>query len=100
MDCVASILDFYNNKSKDEEIDLSHFNKVWLSNLLIKIMKNFNKGRTNDLELQNCLILLVNLFSNDDSPDFYNKKGKNVRELLDDDRSNYIDILKSEFLNN
>ena len=100
MDCVANILDFYNSKSKDEEIDTSNFNKVWLSNLLIKIMNNFNKGRTNDLELQNCLILLVNLFSNDDSPDFYNKKGKNVRELLDNDRSNYIDLLKSEFIPN
>ena len=100
MDCIANILDFYNNKSKDEKINLSLFSKVWLSNLLIKIMKNFNEGRTNDLELQNCLILLVNLFSNDDSPDFYNKKGKNVRELLDDDRCNYIDLLKSEFLNN
>ena len=100
MDCVTNILDFYNDKSKDEEIDLSHLNKVWLSNLLIKIMKSFNQGRTNDLELQNCLILLVNLFSEDDSPDFYNKKGKNVRELLNDDKSNYIDILKSEFLPN
>jgi len=100
MDCVANILDFYNNKSKDEEIDMSSLNKVWLSNLLIKIMNNFSKGRTNDLELQNCLILLVNLFSNDDSPDFYNKKGKNVRELMDNDRSNYIDLLKSEFLPN
>jgi len=100
MDCITSILDFYNNKSKDEEIDVSHFNKVWLSNLLIKIMRNVNEGRTNDLELQNCLILLVNLFSNDDCPDFYNKKGKNVRELLDEDKSNYIDVLKSEFLMN
>jgi len=100
MDCVANILDFYNKKSKDEEIDLSHFNKFWLSNLLIKIMKNCNEGRTNDLELQNCLILLVNLFSNDDSPDFYNAKGKIVQELLDDDKSKYISILKSEFLPN
>jgi len=100
MDCVNNILDFYNNKSKKEEIDISHLNKVWLSNLLIKIMNNFNEGRTNDLELQNCLILLVNLFSNDESPDYYNKKGKNIRELLDDEKSNYIDILKSEFLSN
>jgi hypothetical protein len=100
MGCVDNILDFYNDKSKDEEIDLSHFNKVWLSNLLIKIMKNFNQGRTNDLELQNCLILLVNLFSEDDSPDFYNKKGKNARELLNNDKSSYIDVLKSEFLPN
>ena len=100
MDCVANILDFYNRESKDREDDLPNFNKVWLSNLLIKIMKNFNKDKNNDLELQNCLILLVNLFSNDESPDFYNKKGINSQELANSDKSHFTDILKSEFLNN
>ncbi len=100
MDCVANILDFYNRKSKDEEIDISQFNKVWLSNLLIKIMNNFNSGRTNDLELKNCLILLVNLFSNNDSPDNYNHKGKSTKELVNNERDDYKEILKSEFLNN
>ena len=100
MDCIANIIDFYNRRSKDEEIDLSHFNKVSLSNLLIKIMKNFNSGRKNDLELQNCLILLVNLFSNNDSPDNYNHKGKSTQELVNNERTTYEEILKSEFLNN
>ena len=100
MDCVANILDFYKRKSKDREDDLPNFNKVWLSNLLIKIMKNFNKDKNNDLELQNCLILLVNLFSNNDSPDFYNKKGTDAQELANSDKLQFTDILKSEFLNN
>ncbi|MBY8981214.1 MAG: hypothetical protein KGD72_12555 [Candidatus Lokiarchaeota archaeon] len=100
MDCVANILDFYNRKSKDREDDLPNFNKVWLSNLLIKIMKNFNKDKNNDLELQNCLILLVNLFSNNDCPDFYNKKGIDTSELVNSDKLHFTDILKSEFLNN
>ena len=100
MDCIANILDFYNRKSKEKEIDLSQFNKVWLSNLLIKIMKSFNSGRTNDLELQNCLILLVNLFSNNDSPDNYNHKGKSTQELVNNERTDYREILKSEFLSN
>ena len=100
MDCIANILDFYNRKFKDEKIDLSQFNKVWFSNLLIKIMNNFNSGRTNDLELKNCLILLVNLFSNNDSPDNYNSKGKSALELVDNERTAYKEILKSEFLNN
>ena len=100
MDCIANIIDFYNRKSKDEEIDISQFNKVSLSNLLIKIMNNFNSGRTNDLELQNCLILLVNLFSNNDSPDNYNHKGKSTQELVNNERTTYEEILKSEFLSN
>ncbi len=100
MDCVANILDFYNRKSKDREDDLPNFNKVWLSNLLIKIMENVNKDKNNDLELQNCLILLVNLFSDDNCPDFYNKKGIDTHELGNSDKLHFTDILKSEFLNN
>lgn len=100
MDCIASILDFYNSKSKDEEIDLSKFNKVYLSNLLIKVMKSFNSGKTNDFELQNCLILLVNLFSNNDSPDNYNHRGKSIQELANSGKTAFREILKSEILGN
>ena len=100
MDCVANILDFYNMKSKSIEDDLDSFNKGCLSKLLIKIMKNFNKDKNNDLELQNCLILLVNLFSNNESPDFYNKKGIDSSELINSDRETFSEVLKSEFLNN
>ena len=100
MDCVANILDFYNMKSKSMEDDLASFNKEYLSKLLIKVMKNFNRDKNNDLELQNCLILLVNLFSNNESPDFYNKKGIDAQELINSDKSVFTDILKSEFLKN
>ena len=100
MDCVANILDFYNMKSKSMEDDLESFNKGCLSKLLIKIMKNFNRDKKNDLELQNCLILLVNLFSNNDSPDFYNQKGIDTHELINSDKITFSEILKSEFLNN
>jgi len=100
MDCVANILDFYNMKSRSIEDDLDRFNKGCLSKLLIKIMKNFNNDKNNDLELQNCLILLVNLFSNNESPDFYNKKGIDASELMNSDRETFSEVLKSEFLNN
>ena len=100
MNCIANILDFYNRNSKDMEDDLSKFNKVSISNLLIKVMKNFNRDKNNDLELQNCLILLVNLFSNDDTPDFYNKKGIDTHELINSDKLHFTEILKTEFLNN
>ncbi len=100
MDCIANILDFYNNKSKDEEIDISKFNRVYLSNLLIKIMNNFDSGKTNDFELKNCLILLVNLFSNNDSPDNYNHRGKGTQDLVNSEKREYKEFLISEFLSN
>jgi len=100
MDCVNHVLDFYNNKSKEDDIDLPQFHKVWLSNLLIKIMNNFAKHKTNELELRNCLVLLVNLFSTNESPDHYNLKGKSTRDLIDQERNDFKEIMRNEFLNN
>ncbi len=100
MDCVAHILDFYNSKLSTKEVNPNHFSRLYLSNLLIKIMKNFSEGKTKDLELRNCLILLVNLFSDNDSPDHYNEKGKNVKEIIGAERSAFKEILKNEFLSN
>jgi hypothetical protein len=97
MDCVAQILDFYNRKIDDKQAPLNY--KLYLSNLLIKIMKNFSEGKTNDFELQNCLILLINLFSDHDSPDHYNNKGKNANDIADEEKSLFKEILKREFIN-
>jgi hypothetical protein len=99
MDCVNQVLDFYNNKSNEDDVDLHQFHKVWFSNLLIKIMNNFAEHKTNELELRNCLVLLVNLFSYNENPDHYNLKGKNSRDLVDEERANFKEIMRNEFLN-
>lgn len=101
MDCISQILEFYNNKAKRAHNPVQ-FNKVWLSNLLIKLMRNFNGKATpeDNLQLQNCLVLLINLFSNDDCPDNYNRKGKCSAELSSKEKEYYKDVLTNEFLNN
>lgn len=95
MDCINQILKFYESKVKDE-INRSQMNKFWLSNLLIKIMSSFN-GKANNLELRNCLILLVNLFSDHDSPDHYNHKGKCVNDLTKTEKNQFKELLLREF---
>jgi len=95
MDCISQILKFYKSKVKDE-VAAPQMNKVWLSNLLIKLMSTFN-GKANYLELRNCLILLVNLFSDHDSPDHYNHKGKCVTELTKKEKNKFKEILSNEF---
>ena len=82
------------------ENEKAQLNKVWLSKLLIKVMKNFNGKKSDNLELKNCLILLVNLFSDKDTPDFYNHKGKNSKQITNEEKASYREILKSEFLYN
>jgi len=99
MDCVDQILEFYKSKAKSEN-EQAQLNKVWLSKILIKLMKNFNGKKSKDLELKNCLILLVNLFSDSDTPDFYNHKGKKTDELSNKEKSDFKNILRGEFLYN
>jgi hypothetical protein len=101
MDCIAQIMEFYHNKAKSAH-DPVQFNKVCLSNLLIKLMKNFNSKATpeDNFQLRNCLILLISLFSNNDNPDHYNKKGKGSKELSSKEKEFFKELLANEFLNN
>ncbi|MHA1106658.1 MAG: hypothetical protein ACTSPN_13220 [Promethearchaeota archaeon] len=99
MDCVDQILDFYNRNIAGEDVNPVDMNKIWLSKLLIKLMTSFNENRTDELNLRNCLILLINLFSNSYGPDHYCRSGKNVIDLPQDEKSCLKDILTKEFLN-
>jgi hypothetical protein len=42
---------------------------------------------------------LINLFFNVDYPEDLNIKGKTIEELTDDERSQVLQILKSEIIN-
>ena len=99
MDCVGRILDFYNSNIAGEDVNPVDMNKVWLSKLLVKLMTSFNENRTDELNLRNCLILLINLFSNSYGPDHYCRSGKNVIDLPPNEKSCLKDILTEEFLN-
>jgi hypothetical protein len=95
MDCIAQILEFYERNAKDEKVK-SQMNKVWLSNLLIKLMTSFN-GKADNLKLRNCLILLINLFSDHNNPDHLNSKGKCVTDLSNNEKNLFKEILLTEF---
>lgn len=98
MDCLTRVLEFYDKKEK-EGINQSDLNRLWLSNLLIKLMSKFN-GNSSSSELRNCLILLVNLFDNNNGADHYNNKGKSLEELSRGEKSIFKEIMTSEFMNN
>ena len=99
MDCVNQILEFYNRNINSEEINPDEMNKVWLSRLLIKLMHSFEDKKMDKLNLRNCLILLVNLYSNSYGPDHYCTSGKNVRNLPEEEKGSYKELLLREFIN-
>jgi hypothetical protein len=82
-----------------EDADSVDMKKIWLSKLLVKLMTSFNNNQTDELNLKNCLILLVNLFSDNYGPDHYCSSGKDVNNLPSNEKSRFKEILTAEFLN-
>ena len=86
-DCFDKILDIYTNS------------EVKRYKALIKLMKDLDKEITNAIRVRNCLILLVNLCFNPESPDYTYNKGKSPPELSEQERSEMQELLRCEFNN-
>ena len=86
-DCFDKILDIYENS------------EVKRYKALITLMKDLDKEISNAIRVRNCLILLVNLCFNPESPDFSYNRGKSPRELSKEEASAMNELLKFE-LNN
>jgi hypothetical protein len=96
MDCIDNILNYY--QSKDTQ-NLDAINS-WICNILVNLLEDLVEiNSQNFLRVRNCLILLINLFFNVDYPEDLNIKGKTIEELTDDERSQVLQILKSEIIN-
>ena len=66
---------------------------------LISLMKDLDKEISNAIRVRNCLLLLVNLCFNPESPDFSYNKGKSPRELSKDETFEMHELLRCEFNN-
>jgi hypothetical protein len=86
-DCLDKILDIYENS----EVKRYH--------TLIKLMKALDHEISNAIRIRNCLILLVNLCFNPNSPDYAYNKGKSPTELSQNERFKMIELLRCEFNN-
>ena len=78
MDCYDEILTVYNHSTC---IQLS--SEQWIDTYIVKLMKDLSK-LYEALQIQNCLILLLNLFCVD-APDRYHEQGKSISELSKDE---------------
>ncbi|MFX0040123.1 MAG: hypothetical protein ACFFCY_13245 [Promethearchaeota archaeon] len=86
-DCFDKILEIYENS------------EVKRYEALINLMKELDKEISNAIRVRNCLILLVNLCFNPESPDFTYNRGKSPRELSKDELLEMIELLRCEFNN-
>ena len=90
------ILEFYGDKS----LINTREKRLWFSQILIRLMKELDEGRSNFLEVRNDLILLLNLFTNIAIPDHYHNKGRLNKELSETERRQLFGLLKSEINKN
>ena len=66
---------------------------------LINLMKDLDKEISNAIRVRNCLILLVNLCFNPESPDYAYNKGKSSRDLSQQEKLQMQELLKCEINN-
>ncbi len=86
-DCLDEILDIYGN---------SEVNRY---KILISLMKDLDKELSNAIRVRNCLLLLINLFFNPESPDYAYNKGKSPPELSQYEKHEMLELLRCEFHN-
>ena len=92
MDCINQILSFYKDtESKDNQE--SQEVEIWSSRTLMRLMESLNSEKDH-LRVKNCLLLVLNLFFNLDSPDNLCNKGKSSKDLSNTERRQMCDSIK------
>ena len=66
---------------------------------LIKLMQDLDKEISNAIRVRNCLILLVNLCFNPESPDYAYNKGRAPKALSEREKVEMQELLRCEFNN-
>ena len=92
MDCINQILSFYNDNESKENQDSQEV-QVWSLNAVRRLMESLNSEKDN-LRVKNCLLLMLNLFFNLDSPDNLCNKGKSSKDLSNTERRQMCDSIK------
>ena len=94
MDCINQILSFYNDIVSKESQESQEV-KVWSLNAVRRLMENLNSEKDH-LRVKNCLLLVINLFFNLESPDILYNKGKSSKDLSNKERSQMCDAIRME----
>ena len=92
LDYYLSIIDFFQNQDTNRETT-----EIWKNKSFIQLMKVLKRTRRKEF-VKNAIILILSLFD-ELPPDSYNNKGIKVNSLESEDKISYVNLLKSEFIN-
>ncbi len=86
-DCIDKILEVCENS------------EIKRYKALIELMQDLDKEISNAIRVRNCLLLLVNLCFNPESPDFAYNRGKSTKTLSGEEKMEMQELLRCEFNN-
>jgi hypothetical protein len=92
LDYYLSIIDYFQNHDTHGETT-----ELWRNKSFIQLMKVLKRTRRKEF-VKNAIILILSLFD-ELPPDTYNNRGIKPTSLSNSDRASYVNILKSEFIN-
>ena len=92
LDYYLSIIDFFQNQNTDRETT-----EIWKNKSLIELMKVLKRTRKKEF-VKNAIIIILSLFDKM-PPDICNSRGTKVNSLTNGEKLSYVNILKSEFVN-
>jgi len=92
LDYYLSIIEFFQNQDTNEETT-----EIWKNKSFIQLMRVLKRTRNKEF-VKNAIILILSL-SDRMPPDTYNNRGIKVNSLTNSDKISYINLLKSEFIN-
>jgi len=98
MSCINQILEFYYNEGQYKDSN-SNSVKIWFSNMVIKLTSEKITTEKESLQVRNCLILLINLFSGINEIDHYNLKGKAFFELTKIEKNMMNEAIRAAIMN-
>jgi len=91
LDYFLSIIDFYQNQNTNKETA-----ELWKDKSFIELMNVLKITRKKEF-VKNAIILILSLIDQM-PPDTYNKGGIKANSLINGDKLSYVNILKSEFI--
>lgn len=92
LDYYQSIINFFQNQNTNREGA-----EIWRDKSFIELMKVLKRTRKKEF-VKNAIILILSLIDQM-PPDNYNNNGIKANSLTTEDKLSYINILRSEFIN-
>jgi hypothetical protein len=90
-DYYSNIIEFFQNPNTNKETI-----EMWKDNSLIELMKVLERTSRKEF-VKNAILLILSLFE-EHPPDIYTSRGTNVKSLDNGEKSSYLSVLKTEFI--